>query len=100
MPSVSHRLYGELILIKFNLFDLSKNAFKLEYLRPYLNHSFQNVRERLGSILINICEADIPFIGSPKPECPRIKAVIDEVVSKINILSDGFQKVKSGERGT
>lgn len=71
---------------------------KLDYLRPYLNHSFQNVRERLGSILINICEADIPFIGANDPECPRIETVIHEILSKINILSEGVQQVKSGER--
>lgn len=80
MPSVAHRLF--------------------DYLRPYLNHSFQNVRERLGSILINIFEADIPFVGGANdPECPRIETVIHEILSKINILSEGVQHVKSGERG-
>lgn len=80
MSSVAHRLF--------------------DYLRPYLNHSFQNVRERLGSILINIFEADIPFVGGNDPECPRIETVIHEILSKINILSEGVQQVKSGERGT
>lgn len=60
--------------------------FFIEYLRPYLNHSFKNVRERLGSILINIFEADLKFVGGPEPECPRIKDIINEVVQKIQIL--------------
>lgn len=58
----------------------------LEYLRPYLNHSFKNVRERLGSILINIFEADLQFVDAPEPECPRIKGIINEVVQKIQVL--------------
>lgn len=58
----------------------------LEYLRPYLNHSFKNVRERLGSILINIFEADLQFVDAPEPECPRIKDIIHEVVQKIQVL--------------
>lgn len=60
--------------------------FILEYLRPYLNHSFQNVRERLGSILINIFETDLKFVDAPEPECPRIKDIISEVVQRIQIL--------------
>lgn len=62
------------------------HVFLLEYLRPYLNHSFKNVRERLGSILINIFEADLKFVDAPEPECPRIKDIINEVVQKIQVL--------------
>lgn len=51
-----------------------------------MNHSFQNVRERLGSILINIFEADLKFVEGPEPECPRIKDIIGEVVQKIQPL--------------
>ncbi|KAJ6635616.1 Proteasome activator complex subunit 4, partial [Pseudolycoriella hygida] len=80
MPSVSRRLY--------------------QYLRPYLDHPFQNVRERIGSILINICEADIPFIGANDPECPRIETVIHEILSKVQILSGGMQKARSGEQSS
>lgn len=60
-----------------------------DYLRPYLNHSFQNVRERLGSILINIFEADLQFVDGPEPECPRINNIITEVVQKIQVLQNG-----------
>lgn len=61
-------------------------------MRPYLNHSFQNVRERLGSILINIFEADLKFVDAPEPECPRIKDIIGEVVQKIQILQNDAPK--------
>lgn len=61
--------------------------FFLDYLRPFLNHPFQNVRERLGSILINIFEADLIFPGGNEPECPRIKTFMAEVISKIQILN-------------
>jgi proteasome activator subunit 4 len=33
----------------------------LNYLGPFLNHSFQNVRDRIGSTLINIFENDLNF---------------------------------------
>lgn len=57
-----------------------------DYLKPYLNHSFQKVRERLGSIFINIFESDLNFVGAPEPKCPRIKDMMAEIVEKIQIL--------------
>lgn len=59
-----------------------------DYLRPYLNHSFQNVRERLGSLLINIFEADLEFGGANAPECPRIKDFMAEMLARLQILND------------
>lgn len=56
-------------------------------MRPHLSHSFQNTRERLGSLLINIFEGDLQFPGGPEPECPRIKTFIAEVVEKLQILN-------------
>nr|XP_029734187.1 proteasome activator complex subunit 4B isoform X2 [Aedes albopictus] len=59
----------------------------LEYLRPYLNHSFQNVRERLGSTLINIFEADLRFTGSHGLELsPKISDMIGYVRPKLSVL--------------
>ncbi|XP_058840319.1 proteasome activator complex subunit 4B-like [Topomyia yanbarensis] len=84
----------------------------LEYLRPYLNHSFQNVRERLGSTLINIFEADLRFDGvrslglSPKIKDmimyvkPRLAVLLDEehspiVVDKMEVEGDSGQETSS-----
>lgn len=53
-----------------------------------MSHSFQNVRDRLGSLLINIFEADLHFVDAAEPECPRIRDFIAEVVGKIQILND------------
>lgn len=59
----------------------------LEYLRPYLNHSFQNVRERLGSTLINIFEADLRFAGHQGLELsPKISDMIGYVTPKLAVL--------------
>ncbi|XP_055545788.1 proteasome activator complex subunit 4A-like isoform X2 [Wyeomyia smithii] len=59
----------------------------LEYLRPYLNHSFQNVRERLGSTLINIFEADLRFNGQRGLELsPKTTDMIDYVMPKLRVL--------------
>jgi hypothetical protein len=64
--------------------------------RPYLNHSFQNVRERLGSILTNIFEADLQFAGAAAPECPRIRDFIDEMMPKMTVLLTESPVVKTG----
>lgn len=64
------------------------------YLKPYLNHQFQNVRERLGSMLINIFECDISFPNrNIPPECPRIETFIDEITEKFHILYDDFPRI-------
>ncbi|XP_055613465.1 proteasome activator complex subunit 4B-like isoform X2 [Uranotaenia lowii] len=61
----------------------------LEYLRPYLNHSFQNVRERLGSTLINIFEADLRFAGYQSIALsPKVSDMIAYVRPKLQILLD------------
>lgn len=57
-----------------------------DYLRPYLNHSFQNVRERLASLLINVFEADLMFADAAAPECPRIRDFIDETMRRLQVL--------------
>lgn len=50
------------------------------------------MRERLGSILINIFEADLKFVDAPAPECPRIKDIIGEVVQTIQVLKSDAPK--------
>lgn len=60
----------------------------LNYLRPYLDHPFQNVRQRIGSMLINIFEGDIQFPNGSQPEGPRVRDIISEVLPKIAILLD------------
>lgn len=59
-------------------------------------HSFQNVRERLGSLLINIFEADLEFRDANDPECPRIRDFIGETIVRLECLNgpmpDGLPK--------
>lgn len=88
MNTVCHRLLGNFTTTPIVLssdFKKIKYSFA-DYLKPYLNHSFQNVRERLGSILINIFEADLKFVDGPEPECPRINDIISDVVQKLQPL--------------
>ncbi|GAB0097686.1 proteasome activator complex subunit 4A-like [Sergentomyia squamirostris] len=65
----------------------------LDYLKPYFVHPFQNVRERLGSILINIFEADLTFPGGNEPHCPRMKDFIQEILPRLQILYNDYPKV-------
>uniref|UniRef100_A0A1L8DSH8 Putative proteasome activator complex subunit 4 n=1 Tax=Nyssomyia neivai TaxID=330878 RepID=A0A1L8DSH8_9DIPT len=65
----------------------------LDYLRPYFVHPFQNVRERLGSILINIFEADLTFPGGNEPHCPRMRDFIQEILPQLQILYNEYPKI-------
>lgn len=42
----------------------------LQYLMPYLQHGFQNIRERIASTLLNIYECDLDFPKSSYPSPP------------------------------
>lgn len=48
------------------------------------------MRERLGSILINIFEVDLIFKEASPPECPRIKDFVDEMLQKFAILKEDY----------
>lgn len=58
----------------------------LNSVKPFFSHSFQNVRERLGSLLINIYDGDFQFPGGNQPECPRISDLMAEIGPKLQIL--------------
>lgn len=61
----------------------------LDYLRPFLNHPFQNVRERIGSTLINIFENDLNFPGSAAPTfSPRIADLIQSREQEFLLLRE------------
>jgi proteasome activator subunit 4 len=50
----------------------------LTYLTPFFNHPFQNVRERIGSTLINIFENDMNFGTDTLPsELPQIRHLLE-----------------------
>ncbi|XP_059622095.1 proteasome activator complex subunit 4-like [Phlebotomus argentipes] len=65
----------------------------LDYLRPYFVHPFQNVRERLGSILINIFEADLTYPGGNEPQSPRMKDFISGILPQLQILYNDYPKI-------
>lgn len=72
----------------------------LEYLRPFLNHPFQNVRERIGSTLINIFENDLNFPGSEQTNfSPRIADLIESRASEFELLRTQ-ENINHGENST
>uniref|UniRef100_A0A182W0W9 Proteasome activator complex subunit 4 C-terminal domain-containing protein n=1 Tax=Anopheles minimus TaxID=112268 RepID=A0A182W0W9_9DIPT len=59
----------------------------LDYLKPHLDHPFQNLRERLGNTLINIFEADLRFVGyESRAISPQRSEMIAFVMPKLAIL--------------
>ncbi|XP_075223188.1 proteasome activator complex subunit 4A-like isoform X2 [Lycorma delicatula] len=59
----------------------------LNYLEPHINHPFQNVRDRLGSMLTNIFEMDLCVNGEGgKTRSPKIKDFVESILPRLNIL--------------
>lgn len=67
----------------------------LDYLRPYLNHQFQNVRERIGSTMINIFEGDLHFAHNIPTNAPSLKMIVKEIYPKLEILLNDDSKRSS-----
>ena len=56
----------------------------LNLLRPYLNHPYQNVRDRLGSVLTNIFRHDIEPPGSKERSwSPRVDDFVHEILPQL-----------------
>lgn len=58
----------------------------MDYFQPFLGHQFQNVRQTIGYMLINIMEMDYQYPGGPKPECPLVADFVRETVKQVDIL--------------
>lgn len=80
------------------IWRMDKNNTELfERIKPYLAHPFQNVRERLAKLMVNIFETDYVYPGSNEPRCPRIKNLFDEIMPKLMILlSDPPKPITDG----
>lgn len=61
----------------------------LNYLLPFLNHPFQNVRERIGSTLINIFENDLPFVNAESSNySPRMIDLLESKQQEWKLLRE------------
>lgn len=64
----------------------------LNFLKPYLRHPFQNVRDRIGSVLTNIFLNDISFESPGEKKSnqrsPNISAFIREVLPELELLNE------------
>ncbi|XP_068082035.1 proteasome activator complex subunit 4A [Anabrus simplex] len=69
----------------------------LEFLKPYLSHPFQNIRERVGSMLSNIFDGDSVFFEEESPVAPRVADLVDYILPKLEILTK--DAVKAGTPG-
>nr|CAD7425108.1 unnamed protein product [Timema monikensis] len=58
----------------------------LNYLKPYLTHEFQNVRDRLGSVLTNIFETDVVIGNGTRTLSPHISDFVAEIIPQLDIL--------------
>jgi len=59
----------------------------LDVIRPYLNHPYQNMRDRLGSVLTNIFLHDLQIPGGTISSAPRVKDFVDEIIPQLAALN-------------
>lgn len=81
-----YALQGALNQQVWRLSELLQELFV--YLQDFLTHPYQNVRERISSVLTNMFETDLLFAGADDSsvQTPRIAAFIDEVMPRLNVL--------------
>ena len=57
------------------------------FLSPFLTHPYQNVRERLGSVVANIFAMDITFPQGPAGSLsPTIASLMEEAMPKLEVM--------------
>ncbi|XP_023231412.1 proteasome activator complex subunit 4-like [Centruroides sculpturatus] len=79
-------LFGVLSQQEWRCFELLHRL--LEYLKPHLTHSYQNVREKIGSLVGNIFMYDLAFPNSPCLKlAPQRAPFIQEILSQLSILN-------------
>jgi len=58
------------------------------FLRPFLTHPYQNVRERLGSVLANIYALDLEFPQGPAGnKSPKVKDITASVLPQLQMMT-------------
>ena len=58
-----------------------------KFLTPYLTHPYQNVRERLGSVVANIYAMDITFSQGPGgSQSPSVANLLSQVIPKLDVM--------------
>jgi len=58
----------------------------LKLLMPYLNHPYQSMRDRLGSVLTNIFLHDIQLPGGTQSQSPRVEPFVHELLPQLACL--------------
>lgn len=81
-----YTLQGALNQQVWRISELSHRLFT--YLQKYLIHPFQNVRDRVSSVLVNIFETDMLFPGGNPTNSPRIEDFVKDVVVRLEVLYD------------
>eukprot|EP00095_Tigriopus_kingsejongensis_P000186 maker-scaffold41_size498431-snap-gene-0.12 protein:Tk00186 transcript:maker-scaffold41_size498431-snap-gene-0.12-mRNA-1 annotation:"proteasome activator complex subunit 4" len=66
----------------------------LNFLKPFLTHPYQNVRERIGSVLTSIFIHDLEFrsqedgVKSQSKRCPNVGDFLNEILPQLDILRE------------
>lgn len=58
----------------------------LDYIHQHLSHPFQNIRDRIGSVLVNIFDPDLPIQGRSCTVGPHIRDFLADVLPQLACL--------------
>ncbi|RZF34164.1 hypothetical protein LSTR_LSTR003574 [Laodelphax striatellus] len=82
------RLYALLGALNQNVWKVPEISHRLlDYIRPHMKHPFQNVRDRLGSVLATILEPDLRTSNDVcRTTSPTVRDFVTFVLPQLNIL--------------
>lgn len=60
----------------------------LHTLVPYLDHPYQSMRSRMGSLLTNIFLYDIALPGENRTSSPHVEDFVNEMLPKLKLLKE------------
>ncbi|XP_078000645.1 proteasome activator complex subunit 4-like [Glandiceps talaboti] len=60
----------------------------LRCVEPHLAHSYKDVRDRIGSTLVNIFLYDFPVKNCAPTKCPQRKPFIEKIIPQLAVLKD------------
>ena len=72
----------------------------LEFLIPFLDHPFHNVRSRLGAVLTNVFALDLEFgeFGNASVSSPIEKDFVFQILPRLQVLQDTEEKDENALR--
>ena len=94
--NVNHKLIINVLIILYIIIRVGELLHRLlNFLRPFLDHPYHNVRSRLGAVLNNIFCFDLEFpdSGNANKTSPHEKQFVEEILARLECLREDAEDV-------